>query len=170
MIVSDPMSFICATCGERHDGVPGLSFDSPVYYRRPSPDEPGVPGHLTADTCTMGEDCFVRGCLEIPVHGGREPFVWGVWVSLSKVNFDRYVATLGRPSPAEGPYFGWLSNSVPGYPETLNLKTHVRFREDMLRPTIELEPTDHPLAVHQRDGISPDALRAIVEAGLHQGN
>ena len=107
-------------------------------------------------------------------HGPRasEGFLWSEDATIvpGPARFDRYVATLGRSSPPEGPYFGWLSNSVPGYPETLNLKTHVRFRENMLRPTIELEPTEHPLAVHQRGGISPEALQAIVEAGLHRGN
>ena len=36
----------------------------------------------------------------------------------------------------------------------LNLKTRVHLRDDGMRPLIELEPTDHPLAVEQRAGIS----------------
>lgn len=49
--------------------------------------------------------------------------------------------------------FGWFSNSLPGYPETMNLKCHVQPRESGLRPIIELEPTDHPLSIQQREGI-----------------
>jgi hypothetical protein len=40
---------------------------------------------------------FVRACLEIPIHGVSEPFLWGVWVSLSQKNFDRYVTTYDHP-------------------------------------------------------------------------
>lgn len=167
---SNPNSFICATCGDRHEGVPGLSFKAPFHYSQMTPDQQVSAAFLDADVCSIGhEDFFVRGCLEIPVHGLEEPFVWGVWVSLSKPNFDRYVDTLGRESPEEGPYFGWLCSRLPGYPDSLHLKTHVYFRASNLRPRVELEPTQHPLAMDQRNGISLQALRAVVEANLHDG-
>lgn len=166
--MADSNSFICATCGETHDGVPGLSFAAPFHYRQLSPDEQASSAFLNDDICSIAdEDFFVRGCLEIPVHGQDEPFIWGVWVSLSKPNFDRYVETLGKDSPAEGPYFGWLCSRLPGYPDTLHLKARVHFRTQHLRPRVEVEPTDHPLAVHQRNGLSTDALREIVEVNLH---
>ena len=41
---------------------------------------------LTSDDCVIdGTAFFVRGCIEIPVHGQADPFIWGVWVSLSVV-------------------------------------------------------------------------------------
>ena len=49
--------------------------------------------------------------------------------------------------------FGWFSNSLPGYPETLSLKCMLHARPGGLRPLIELEATDHPLSVAQRQGI-----------------
>jgi hypothetical protein len=109
-----------------------------------------------------------RGCLDIPVDEQNEPFVWGVWVSLSKVNFDRYVASIGKPSTGEGPYFGWLCSRLPGYPETLHLKTNVYFRAGHLRPSTEVEPTDHPLAIDLRSGISQEGLRQVTQAHLHK--
>ena len=125
---------------------------------------------LNADICSIADkDFFVRGCLEIRVNGREEPFIWGVWVSLSRPNFDRYVATLGQDSVDDGPYFGWLCNRLPGYPDTLLLKTHVYFRANNLRPLISVEPTNHPLAVDQRRGLSQDEMRRIVEANLHHG-
>ena len=45
-----------------------------------------------------------------------------------------------------GPFFGWLSTRLPAYPDPLNLKTRVYLLDDGLRPSIELEPTDHPPA------------------------
>jgi len=111
---------------------------------------------------------LVCGSLQIPVHDYPEPFAYTVWVSLSAANFQRTLdlwQTEGRES--EPPYFGWLTNSIPGYPETLNLKTHVHTSPVGLRPTIELEPTDHPLAVEQREGITIARVQEIAERALH---
>src|SRR5207248_5640632 len=109
-----------------------------------------------------GEPFFIVGNLEIPVIGHAEHFSWDVWVSLSKDNFKRAYqlwTTPGRES--EPPYFGWLSTRLPGYPDTLHLKTHVHTREVGRRPRVELEPTDHPLAVEQRAGIIPDGIDSL---------
>jgi hypothetical protein len=51
--------------------------------------------------------------------------------------------------------------------ETVNLKTKVHLRDDGLRPWIELEPTDHPLAVEQRNGISTDRVAEIYSIMVH---
>ncbi|WP_430001461.1 DUF2199 domain-containing protein [Metabacillus fastidiosus] len=45
-----------------------------------------------------------------------------------------------------GSIFGWLSNSIPCYPGSINLKTIVYTRSVGVRHYIELEPTEHPLA------------------------
>lgn len=68
----------------------------------------------------------------------------------------------------EEPYFGWLSTDLFLYsPSTINLKTHVHTRPIGQRLFIELEPTDHPLAVGQRTGIAMERVRKIAEAVLH---
>jgi hypothetical protein len=116
-----------------------------------------------------GKELYIRGCLEIPVVDGPRSFAWGVWVSLSEKSFKR-VSELwdydGREK--EPPYFGWLCTRISGYPETLSLKTHVHLRALNQRPFIELEPTDHPLAVEQRNGITMARVREIVEPFLHR--
>ncbi|MCW2319034.1 hypothetical protein M2322_004603 [Rhodoblastus acidophilus] len=66
----------------------------------------------------------------------------------------------------EPPMFGWLCNNAPCYPETLGLKTNVSIRNDGLRPAILLEPTDHPFAVDQRNGISLAKVEELVSALL----
>lgn len=66
---------------------------------------------------------------------------YGAWVSLSKASFDRTSELWLDPRRVEEPpTFGWLSNSIPGYPETLNLKTSIHSRLVGFRPLIELEP------------------------------
>jgi hypothetical protein len=77
----------------------------------------------------------------------------------------KFWETPGREK--EPPYFGWLCTSLPLYPETLLLKTNVHTRPVGQRPFVELQPTEHPLAVEQRNGITMDRVREIAEALLH---
>lgn len=89
----------------------------------------------------------------------------GVWVSLSRPNFDRMSELWTDPGRVhEPPGFGWLSTELPLYePTTLNLKTRVHSRPVGTRPVVELEPTDHPPAVEQRTGITVARVREIAE-------
>lgn len=148
-----------------------MSFgsDAPDHYH-------GVPEHereqraiLGSDQCIIDDEhYFVRGCLNIPIQGTEDVVNWGVWVSLSEESFNRMSdlwETPGRES--EPPYFGWLCTRLPGYPDTISLKTQVHTRPLGERPFIELEPTDHPLAVEQRSGISLARARKIAESLLH---
>ena len=166
--MEDQFTFKCSTCGEVHRGLPDLAFDSPLQYHSMSDDERRS-AQLTSDTCVINdEDFFVRGLLQIPVHGRDEPFAYGVWVSLSRKNFERYQELFNASDRLdEPPYFGWLCNKLPGYPDTLNLKTNVHLQPYPLRPRIELEPTDHPLALEQGKGISIERLQEIIEANTH---
>lgn len=105
---------------------------------------------------------FIRGCLELPVRGQEGAFVWGVWVSVSESSFktilDLWEAEQRNHVP---PMFGWLCNAISVYPQTQALKTNVHLRNDGMRPFIELEPTEHPLAVEQREGITLTRIAEI---------
>ena len=155
--------FQCKSCGQWHEGMPTFGAYAPLYYYGIPEEEREARCRLGTDMCIVdGEHFFVRGCLEIPVHGETEPFVWGVWVSLSKENFDRFVACFEADKRSHiGPFFGWLSAALPLYPDTENLKARAHLR-DGIRPYIELEPTDHPLAVEQRNGICAERVAEIV--------
>jgi hypothetical protein len=61
-----------------------------------------------------------------------------------------------------------LASELATYtPTTLNLKANVHSQPVGIRPTVELEPTEHPLAVQQRIGIALARVQAIAERGLH---
>ncbi len=163
--------FQCARCGQYHDTLP-LAYGPPapeLYYRIPEAERASR-CELTSDACVIDDTYyFIIGNLEIPILDADETFSWDVWVSLSLANFRRACElweTEGRES--EPPYFGWLSTSLPVYPETLSLKTHVHTRQVGRRPYIELERTDHPLAIEQRNGITMHRVREIAEAVFHQ--
>ena len=160
--------FQCHTCGKWHDGPPlDFAYDSPHYWSESLRSDPGC--FLNSDLCVVkNEDFFVRGVIEVPILESREPFRWGVWVSLSKNNFDRMIELSHNLKLLdEPPYFGWLSNSIEAYPQTLNLKTNVHWRNLRHRPYVLLELSDHPLAVEQRDGMTMDRVRQIAEKIMH---
>jgi hypothetical protein len=163
------MQYTCAVCGERHDGIPSLGATAPLYYYSVPKAERANRCHLDSDTCVIDEEFFfVRGCLEIPIAGEPEPFTWGVWTSLSPKNFDTFLKLYDQEHRShEAPFFGWLSASLKGYLDTENLKTMVHLRDYGKRPFLELEPTEHPLAVEQRGGITVARVGEILSLYLH---
>lgn len=169
---SEGKGFICHNCGQHHAELP-MSFwaDAPDLYYSVAPEERDSRCQITSDLCIIdGEHYFIRGCLEIPVVDGESPFVWGVWCSLSKESFKRIIESWeveGREN--DSPCFGWLWTTLPLHPETLHLKTYVHTRSRGVRPMVELEPTDHPLAVEQRQGITMARVQEIASALLHSG-
>jgi hypothetical protein len=144
-----------------------MAFEAPIQYEQLDPTERQA-ARKSEDVCVIGDDFFIRATLPLPIVGSSEEFNFGVWVSLSKTNFARYVDLFNATDIAgEGPYFGWLCNRMPWYPDSLLLKTNVHLRPYPKRPWIELEPTDHPLAIHQREGITRETLAEIFAANEH---
>jgi len=125
---------------------------------------------ISPDQCIIDDEhFFILGRVEIPVIDSSELFAWLVWVSLSEHNFLRATELWGTEGrETELPYFGWLQTDLPCYSTTtLNLATNVHTRPVGERPFIELEPTDHPLSVEQRNGISLMRVQEIAEECLH---
>jgi hypothetical protein len=154
------------------DGPPlAWHFNAPDVWNALSPEAREQRGELSSDQCVIDQEhFFIRGLVQIPIIHADGPFEWGVWVSLSKANFDRATTLWHDPNRVNEPtYFGWLCNSIPGYPETLHLKTAVRTRDVGLRPLVELEPTDHQLSIEQHSGITVARLRVFAEQ-IHHHN
>lgn len=148
------MIYYCSVCGKIHDDLPDIGADRPDYWWGIPEEERDTRIKLTSDTCEIDDEhFFIRGVIHIPLHDQAETFGFGVWVSQKRENFMTYLA---NPASSEiGPFFGWLSTRIAYYEEdTLSLKTKAHFQDGASRPLIELEPTDHPLAVDQREGIS----------------
>ena len=163
-------TFRCSVCGKEHPGPP-LVYDSdaPAYWYGIPPDEREGRAELTSDQCVIdGKHFFLRGNLEIPILGSEEKLVWGVWVSVSEESFWRATELWqqeGRES--EMPYFGWISTALPGYPETVSMKSRLRTRPVGLRPLVDLLPSEHLLSQEQQNGISRDRVQEIAETVLH---
>jgi hypothetical protein len=156
------MNYHCAVCGEFHDDLPDIGLDRPDHWWSVPEEERARRIELTPDTCIIdGEDFFVRGIIEIPVHLCAENFGFGVWISQKRENFEMY-----RQNPDSsdiGPFFGWLSTHLACYDEsTLLLKTRAHFQGNNQRPLIEVEESEHPLSIDQRNGISLERAWEIV--------
>ncbi len=160
-------AWTCGCCGKQFRTLPlDFACTAPDHWLQIPESERHRRGKLDCDVCTIdGENIFVRGCLEIPIIGEDDKFIWGVWVSVSKDSFARILELWAAPViDNEPPRFGWLCNNIPLYSPTLNLKTHLHLRSGGHRPSIELEPTDHPLAIEQRRGISVKRVEEIASA------
>ncbi|WP_127499970.1 DUF2199 domain-containing protein [Actinoplanes solisilvae] len=162
------LGYVCGGCGQRHDGLPfSYGSEAPVYWSPELEDDEG--STLEQEICIIrAEHYFVRARLIIPVVDADKDFDWGVWVSLSRDNFKRALDLWESDEREKEPsYFGWLSTELPGYPSTVNLKTRLHNAPVGVRPHIELEPTQHPLAVEQRNGITVARIEEIAAVVLH---
>ena len=160
------MTYTCRCCGEVHDDLPDLSFDRPSYAADVPDDEFDKRVKLNEDLCVVDDEYyFIRGVLMIPVRENEQDLGFGVWVSQKKENYETYLDNYDAPDI--GPFFGWLSNEFKfaGEP-TLNLKTMAHFQGNGLRPLIELEESEHPLSMAQRNGISLDEAWEIIHEYL----
>ncbi len=144
--------------------APAAWFDIPEADR----DERAA---LSSDQCIIDDEhFFLLGQLHIPVLNSDQPFTWLTWVSVSEASFCRASDlwhTKGRES--EPPYFAWVQSALPYLPGTLNLKAALRTQPLGERPLVQLEPSEHPLALEQHNGITMARVQEIVERSLHFG-
>ena len=124
---------------------------------------------LSSDQCIIDDQhFFLLGQLQIPVTDADHLFTWLTWVSVSEANFDRASNlwhAVGRES--EPPYFSWIQSSFPYTESTLNLKAALHTQPLGERPLVQLEPSEHPLSVEQRNGITMARVQELVESSLH---
>jgi hypothetical protein len=160
----------CSRCGKEHSGLPyDWAFNEPAYWEGPRSKH----DELTEDLCRWTDDAgkpsyFIRGLLTIPVVDATDDFRYGVWSSLSERSFERVIEVWDDPARVdEDPYFGWLSNALPGYPETLSLALDVVTSSLDLRPEFVLHEANHPLVLEQRTGITTARVREIAELNMH---
>jgi hypothetical protein len=160
--------FACPNCREVHKGIFDLACAKPDPWtgdetKAPNGAITGAKHILTEDFCILeNEHFFVRCVLQLPIQGTHETFRYGVWSTLSRENFEIYLDHFDSGDyRGHGPWFGWFSNGLKGYPQTLNLKCDVHPCNGRLRPLVELRSADHPLVREQEEGITFDRLLEI---------
>jgi hypothetical protein len=161
--------FRCSCCDEIHEGVPTFGFDAPAIADWIPPAEREKRVELGTDDCVVdGERFLVRGCLEIAVQGEQDPFIWGVWVDLSKRDFEQWAEAFPLDERKHiGPFAGFLGSRLPCYPDTFNHHVVMHLRDKGTRPFVEVTRSDHPLHIEQCGGITHDRLVDIYETVMH---
>jgi len=162
--------FQCAQCDEWHESEPSIGFALPDYLLGIPESERDARAWWTEDLCVIDEQYFfVRACMEVPIVGASEPFLWGIWASLSERSFTDYSAKL-ESGAVGGPYFSWLANVLPGYPSPVGLKARMFPQLGNNRPLVSLEESDHPLSIDFHKGMPDERAKAIFEMILHRTN
>src|SRR6185437_900585 len=152
-------SFRCSSCGQEHAGLP-LSFaaDYPDPYANLSAEARELRAIAGSYQCIIDQqEFYIRGCLEIPVIGTGEVFMWGLWARISEAAFEEisdHWESQGREAMI-GPYKGRLANSLSIYPDTLNQRLEVRISPVGSRPLFILEEAGNALCIEQRAGLNP---------------
>ena len=167
-------SWTCAQCGGNHRGMFDLAANTPYHWKGEEAHEPNSAlrrdgDFLSEDFCVLGGDhFFVRCVFEIPVHGMADKFGLGVWSTLSRANFDKYVDGFDSGEFADmGPWTGWFSSSFKPFAGSINEPCWVHPQPGRQRPTISLANSDHELAIAQDEGITADRLLEIYAANGH---
>ncbi|WP_170149466.1 DUF2199 domain-containing protein [Rhodoplanes roseus] len=151
-------TWTCRCCGQPQEGLP-LAWGSPT----PGPYDALPDGEresravINADCCIIDDrEFYIRGLIVLPIIGRPEDFQWIVWCSVSEDDYQRLGESWDDPDRARtAPVVTWLASALSSYePGTLGLKAMLHVRDPGLAPLVELEPTDHPLAVEQRE-VSP---------------
>lgn len=171
----------CGSCEEWHTGaILDSSYAAPEYWSENYEEvssqihfpfgslEAPPPTFLNKNYCAIeGKNFFAYGLISLPILGTATHFNWGVWGSLARENFERLLKRDAEKRPAElPPMFSWMSTSIIGYPETINLKLNLRARLINERPKFDLEKSEHPLSLEYHNGITPERVQEIMVNNL----
>ncbi len=148
-----------------------MSFaaEFPDTYAKLKREERDTRSVIGSDQCIIDQKLFfIRGCLEIPIVGSVEPFLWGLWVVLHEAVFDEIEDRweLQGREQTRGPYKGRLNNTLSIYPETFNLKVRIVIQPVGTRPLLFIEE-EHPLAFEQLHGITVSRAQELASILLH---
>jgi hypothetical protein len=158
--------YTCACCGEEQEGAPSMAFKAPDSCFAIPESERGDETRLDADFCMVERrDYFIRCTIDIPIHDCDAPFMWGVWLCVAYEDFMEYWQHFDEHD-RPGRYAGWLGNRLAVYPDTIGLEGSAVLQPRGKRPLIELKPTEHPLSIDYRHGISWERAVEIAEVAL----
>lgn len=165
----DGLSFDCGKCGKRHTGLPALAYVKPAAYFAVPEDRRGSVW-INEDFCIIEDEIFlVRVVLLVPIVGETVPLEWGVWGSLSKTNFERYMESFEDHDQSRlGGMFSYLDSVMNGYPDTGGLRCNLHPQDNRKRPLLELQhDQDHPLVDDQINGITLERAIELAMPVLH---
>lgn len=158
------MATACAICGQAHDELP---FGYGARAPRAAEDLPAAEREdrleLGSDQCVIDDErFFLRGRLEIAVTDApQHTFIWGVWVEVTELQFDRAAALWEQADSKQPPMPGALSTDVPCFEGTSGLAAQLHFHTAGQVPRVVLAAGEHPLVLEQQRGVTLQRIKAI---------
>ena len=152
------MTATCAVCGTRHDEeLLELSYKRPDPVVELSQEERMLDVFENDDVCVVNDDrYFLRVTLPIPVNGRTEGYQIGVWVEVSRDEFQRVGDLWSEPGQAaEPPMKATLANEIRHHAGSFGLPVLLQLTGPKTRPQVFVVDATHPLGVEQRRGITP---------------
>jgi hypothetical protein len=159
--------FKCGSCDEWHEGAPSLACQVPDLLLSVPPQERKARVDLNSDAAVLDKKrFFVRACMQVPINGTQEHFLWGLWAEVSRDDFFAYCES-SEKGIVTGPYRGTLANFLPFYPDCLGIPVSLELQPGDQRPLLFTPEGDSSLARHLREGMSEQDARAYFESILH---
>ncbi|WP_262733083.1 DUF2199 domain-containing protein [Gaetbulibacter sp. NE] len=163
----------CDSCESEYNGIP-LCFgsDFPDYYYSVPPNEIDERVELEKSLCVVDKTHFFhRGRVTIPILDFDSDLYFDIWTSISPENFEIRMDCWDSENRKDfGPYFGWIQNQIPTYENTINIKSIVIEQDPGIIPEIEITEENHQLAIDQKNGITYQRAKEIVEFILKLNN
>ncbi|MGB7656483.1 MAG: DUF2199 domain-containing protein [Novosphingobium sp.] len=159
---------ICTNCTETHHGMFDLAAIAPDPWPGKQTYAPNSElsldgDFLSEDFCVLeGRNFLVRCVLEIPVVGMEQLFGLGCWGTLSRANFEDYIARFDDADYAGvGPWTSWLCNDLLGLVGTKPIGCWMFLQLDRQRPTLRVQEEGQALAQLQKSGLEPEQVIEI---------
>jgi hypothetical protein len=165
----DAPSWRCATCGKGHPGLPtSFSWERPYDFFLLEEAERSSFVRISDSLSHIADDRhFVRCNLTLPVIGSEQELLLGIWVGISKHNFDTLRDFWAREAayPDPPPLYGVVSGVLPGVDPDRTLWSEVRLniRRGGLVPALQVEDEANPLYALQHSGITAEYLHSFVK-------
>ncbi|RYJ41749.1 hypothetical protein NU09_2674 [Flavobacterium beibuense] len=164
----------CPECGQYHQDWPALYYDAPINYSQLPVEDKERIASLDRDFCVIEypdqTDRFIRVVLIQRVYDGCEDLHYGLWVSLSEKSFLDYKSHFDS-NDYEAVYFGWISNILEGYDDTLSVPVDVVYNGGSNRPEIIPHKSySHPFVEDYYNGIAKKEAQKRVNNILQRFN
>lgn len=131
------MNTLCRKCGKVHAEWPSLEFCSPFYYSRLTKLQKEKNAELRTDLCVIRNriqvDHFIRAIISQKVINHCDTLEYVVWVLLNEESFNDYERHYDEQNHS-ATYFGYLSNQIPGYSDTLSVSVTIQANKGLERP------------------------------------
>jgi hypothetical protein len=149
---------ICTDCGQEHplDRLE-VAFHRPDVVAEVGSNERQARVQEGNDLCVLdGKRFFVRALLPLPVADSELPYNIGLWVEVSRRDFERVYELWDSPEQSQEPAFlAHVANDISIHPPVSCLEGMLSLTGRTTRPILTLRPAEHPLVGEQVRGITP---------------